>query len=1531
VYAIVDFPSAFFEYQTDKSDSVSELVPHYGTGTYGIGAQIDLQAKVELDVKDTFLGFFGFTGFEGTAKLIDEPWRWGPVYPQGKSYELTPEEGEDGATNFRLEGVCGKDDTNNTLVDGNFRYEDDNVKVLCKKEVVPCPVNPRATITENYRSVTYKNGTARRKILFEQHDEDQEPLYSHVGDIRVALIEEKTIKEGNQCKTEEINIPEPVGEATQEEANLWEWSWENIPEGTYKLATFSTPQWFPLVHFHLQKQKDTFTLQVGESCTDGEEQEPAWELVDIEDDGCAQPQGGRSYGDPHNTTFDGFEYDTFSRGEFVYTRDLTDPDSFVLQVRQQRLPRWADWTTLNTAAAFRVGGHVFEVRLPDPDSGSSSLVVLLDGKPIDLAPGDHELGDAILRLYPGNALEVWAPAPWVSDQGDAGIQNTIWVGIKPGIALDVRAAVPPDSPVRGMLGNHDGDPQNDIADAEGNLFDHRNDFFEAWRITERDESLFTYAPGEGPETFNKTQNASPPGFRDLSGQTGGPNYILQATDLISDACDLTGERIDEAVIREMAVELAAGRDPQNLIAGGLCFDARITNESMVENFQPTILRLTGQVVDQHGDPVEFVNIRAVSDRLFVTDQTTRTDRLGRYELVAYIHDQAMTSGEVRLQARLDDASMSQIITFDDLVAGEINTRAVETPFTLEIVQRHIVFSGNITTTQLPAGILDLSSIDVAVESAERTLCRTYTAPDGAYACVADINTPSALPTHYDISDALVQREADSEAPAGEAASIIRVQHDFDITPTILHVTGRVRDSTGNPIADATVSGAGGSDTIIAQKGVGITDVRGRFDLYLILDEEATEGTIPLSVRMPDGLGLVTWEEQVADLLPEQVNTLTVDIPVQVLRFAGRVSNGLAPAQQVAYDLRVAGPEGILCRAYGTGDYTCTGATHPLSFPIPVTYTVRVAGEDMTRYDTIPQAAAASVNTPFTKDISLDLISMSGTISNTVTAGIIPESTVEISTTDGVRLCRDTTTTSRYDCDPTLLPAPLPLDVRYQVSGAWGNTVASGSITPDALDENANMTREVFIAPTVLHITGTLRNAIGEPYRGTISAGGALVVEGDSDRTDSVGNYQLAVVLPAGVTEGDIVFTTGGGDTAFTRRVSGLQPGTFNTWYNATTSVNIIGFAGALINVLDPDTEPERATVTVHAPDQVLCSDASLSGGRYSCSGEARGALPLEVRYEVSADWGRVSITDVITPGMLAASSSGARVVRDIAIAPTTLHLTGQVRTLTGVPVQASVRVEESGDTPGVAQGAQTNTSGQGQYRLAVLLDEQVTAGDLNYQVSVESSTFTINRPFDTVPPNTLITRTNDIEVLIFEGTIVNQVMPEALVDGTVEISTTDGLHLCTTHSNEDGDYRCIAPVPASLPLEVRYRARGVWGETVVDDTVGGGFLTDAGAFRKDLPVAPTMLHLLGVAIDPEKRLAPEVSIRISSEPDLEWRDGGSDTVITSEKGEYSRYAFVNAAVPQGELTYFLARQYYHKPFIIERGKRNEVIRDFIVP
>ncbi len=212
-------------------------------------------------------------------------------------------------------------------------------------------------------------------------------------------------------------------------------------------------------------------------------------------------------GDPHLLTLDGVGYDFHAIGEFVLLRGVSGGayDGFEIQSRMGEVLDSDDnpvpGVSANVAVAARLGNGS-EVMIDSTDATPLSLdgaaQTLADGGV--LAAGDDRIyreGDTYTVVFAGDDGIVGA--------GDARLSVVVRDGrLDVGVQISEAMA----GAVEGLLGDGDGNPDNDIARANGSVLerplafdDLYGQYRDDWRVDSDSESLFTYDAGESLAGF----------------------------------------------------------------------------------------------------------------------------------------------------------------------------------------------------------------------------------------------------------------------------------------------------------------------------------------------------------------------------------------------------------------------------------------------------------------------------------------------------------------------------------------------------------------------------------------------------------------------------------------------------------------------------------------------------------------------------------------------------------------------------------------------------------------------------------------------------------------------------------------------------------------------------------------------------------------------------------------------------------------------------------------------------------------------
>lgn len=329
---------------------------------------------------------------------------------------------------------------------------------------------------------------------------------------------------------------------------------------------------------------------------------------------------GNSSGDPHLTTLDGLAYDLQAVGEFVLA-ETTGPDEVRVQVRQLPVDgALCPDVSYNIAVATEVG----DTRITLDARRDHALWI--NGQPASFSGDYYALGDgSITRIDERHFLIEW------DDETLLDVRITSRASSGDRLAIGVEFPESKAGKVRGLLGNFNGDVNDDFATRDGIVltqpisFDDLYDVFaESWRI-EQGESLLDYAGGEDTETF--TDRSVPEAAMTVDMLDG--NDRDDARQICEDA-GITGEYLLNDCILDVActddssyADEHARRDE----ADSQAVFEEVTSELVTEVLEPAPNRILWTFTDDTTNPDSHpagVTVSAIEN----------TQDIGRFEITS---------------------------------------------------------------------------------------------------------------------------------------------------------------------------------------------------------------------------------------------------------------------------------------------------------------------------------------------------------------------------------------------------------------------------------------------------------------------------------------------------------------------------------------------------------------------------------------------------------------------------------------------------------------------------------------------------------------------------------------------------------------------------------------------------------------------------------------------------------------------------------------------------------------------------------
>lgn len=239
---------------------------------------------------------------------------------------------------------------------------------------------------------------------------------------------------------------------------------------------------------------------------------------------------GYSSGDPHLTTFDGYQYDLQTVGEYTLCRSVRC--NFEVQVRQKK---YSENVSINTAVAMNLHGQHISFYVTDAPENVQSGSLYINGKPYQMNKPYtvFRTGGAIKKINDHYYIVIWETGEKVS--------------ISMHRSIDMVVTVPTNkyTLMQGLMGNNNKNKTDELKTADGRLIEPKNwnkdlppvinsrihadqnlinaekayneslanQFSNSWRVV-NEKSLFTYPAGYTTETF--TDRNFPSSYNSIS-------------------------------------------------------------------------------------------------------------------------------------------------------------------------------------------------------------------------------------------------------------------------------------------------------------------------------------------------------------------------------------------------------------------------------------------------------------------------------------------------------------------------------------------------------------------------------------------------------------------------------------------------------------------------------------------------------------------------------------------------------------------------------------------------------------------------------------------------------------------------------------------------------------------------------------------------------------------------------------------------------------------------------------------------------
>ncbi|HYF61410.1 MAG TPA: hypothetical protein VD886_01265, partial [Herpetosiphonaceae bacterium] len=356
---------------------------------------------------------------------------------------------------------------------------------------------------------------------------------------------------------------------------------------------------------------------------------------------------------------------------------------------------------------------------------------------------------------------------------------------------------------------------------------------------------------------------------------------------------------------------------------------------------PSALRLTGRVTSPDGQPLAGVTLKVGGQHVFRQAEGA-TNEDGAYDFYVVLKTPAAAnqiSGTLSYQVGYDTTTILRLVPFK---AQANQLGALNRDFALST--RVVSFSGVVQNALAPEGSHVYGS-RVTVRSAELgTLCE-YDRIDrfgtASYGCEAIVSVTQPFSIEYALDgpwgSAVI---TGSVATIPEVGQRLVVERTLEVSPTTIHLTGRVADRDGQPIGAASVQATSAN---FAQPLSLRTDEAGAYDGYAILAKGSAGAEISYQIRAPGDAPLAVRRQVQAE--PGALTEHREDFTFPSRRFAvsGTLVNQTDPALPLGGRLIVVSPSlnQQLCDVEITGPaFACSTLVRTDD---PFTLNVRVEG------------------------------------------------------------------------------------------------------------------------------------------------------------------------------------------------------------------------------------------------------------------------------------------------------------------------------------------------------------------------------------------------------------------------------------------------------------------------------------------------------------------------------------------------------------------------------------------------------------